>query len=64
MTVDNMDSARRDTSRHFSQKAEYLKDKINEIGANSKHKHIRDMYSGINKFKKGYQTERNLLVRV
>jgi hypothetical protein len=28
-------------------KREYLKDKINELGTNSKNKNIRDLYRGI-----------------
>ena len=36
-------------------KKEYLKAKINELEANSKIKNIRDLYRGINKFKKGYK---------
>jgi hypothetical protein len=41
--------------RHFrNKKREYVKDKINELKLNSKNKNIRDLYRGINKFKKGY----------
>jgi hypothetical protein len=40
--------------RHFkNKKREYLKDKINELTTNSKNI-IRDMYRGINEFKKDY----------
>jgi hypothetical protein len=38
---------------------EYLKDKINELESNSKNKNIRDLYRGINEFKKGYQPRTN-----
>jgi hypothetical protein len=34
---------------------EYLEVKINELETNSKIKNIRDVYGGINDFKKGYQ---------
>jgi hypothetical protein len=37
------------------QEKEYLKGKNNEIELNSKTKNIRDLYRGINEFKKGYQ---------
>jgi hypothetical protein len=38
-----------------------MKNKIYEIATNSKNENIRDMYRGINKFKKGYQPRRNLV---
>jgi hypothetical protein len=38
-----------------------LKDKINELESNSKNKNIRDLYRGINEFKKGYQPRTNLV---
>jgi hypothetical protein len=42
--------------KHFrNKKREYLKNKINEPPANSKNKNIRDMYTGVNEFKRGYQ---------
>jgi tRNA nucleotidyltransferase/poly(A) polymerase len=34
---------------------EYLKGKINELATNSKNKNIRDLYRGMNEFKRGYQ---------
>jgi hypothetical protein len=40
---------------------EYVKDKINELATFSKNKNIRDLYRGINEFKRGYQ-HRNSLV--
>jgi hypothetical protein len=59
---DNLSDARREASRHFSnKKRKYLKDKINELESNSKNKNIRDLYSGINEFKKGYQPRTNLV---
>jgi hypothetical protein len=36
-------------------KREYLKGKINELARNSKNKNIRNLYRGINEFKRGYQ---------
>jgi hypothetical protein len=46
---DNLDSVRREASRHFRNKwREYLNDKINELATNSKNKNIRDLYRGIN----------------
>jgi len=48
-------------SRHFSnKKKEYLKARIDELETNSKAKNIRDLYRGINEFKKGYQPRTNL----
>jgi hypothetical protein len=37
----------------------YLKGKINELETNSKSKNIRDLYRGINGFKKGYKPKMN-----
>jgi hypothetical protein len=49
---DNLTSVRCETSRHFRNKMrEYLKDKIDGLGTNSKHKNIRDLHRGINDFK-------------
>jgi hypothetical protein len=42
-------------------KREYLKDEINELETNNKNKNIRDLYRGINKFKKGYQPRINII---
>jgi hypothetical protein len=58
---DNMSNVRREASRRFRiKKREYLKDKINELESDSKNKNIRDLYRGINEFKKGYQPRTNL----
>jgi hypothetical protein len=52
--VDNMNNVRRDASRHFrNKKKAYLKANIEELETNSKISNIRDLYRGINKFKKG-----------
>jgi hypothetical protein len=59
---DDLCDARWKASRHFRNKErEYLKDKINEYESNSKNKNIRDLYRGINEFKKGYQPRTNLV---
>jgi hypothetical protein len=53
---DNLNNVRHEASRYFrNKKKEYLKYKINELAMNSKHKNIRDLYRGINEFKRGYQ---------
>jgi hypothetical protein len=39
----------------------YLKAKIEELETNSKIKNIRDFYSGIVDFKKGYQPRTNIV---
>jgi hypothetical protein len=38
-----------------------LKEKSNDLESNSKNKNIRDLYGGINEFKKGYQPRTNLV---
>jgi hypothetical protein len=58
----NLNNVRRETSRHFrNKKREYLKGKINELATNSKNEIIRDLYRGINEFKRGYQLRSNLV---
>jgi hypothetical protein len=42
-------------------KKEYLKNKINELETDSKNKNIRDLYRGINEFKKGFQPRTNMV---
>jgi hypothetical protein len=44
-----------------TRKGEYLKGKINELETNNKNKSIRDLYKGINEFKKGYQPRINIM---
>jgi len=54
--VDVLNNVRREVSRHFREKKKaYLRDKIEEIETNSKIQNIRDLYRGINEFKKGYK---------
>jgi hypothetical protein len=53
---DNLQNLRRETSRIFrNKKREYLRGKINARETKTKNKNIRDLYRGINAFKKGYQ---------
>jgi hypothetical protein len=55
-------NVRREASRHVrNKKREYLKVKINELATNSTNKNIRDLYRGINGFKRGYQPRNNLV---
>jgi chemotaxis methyl-accepting protein methylase len=59
---DNLRIVRRGAGRYFrNKKREYLKDKINELATNSNNKNIRDLYRGINEFKRGYQPGNNLV---
>jgi hypothetical protein len=59
---DNLNDVIHEASRHFrNKKREYLKDKINELATNSKNKNIKDLYRGINGFKRGYQPTNNLV---
>jgi hypothetical protein len=59
---DNLQNLRCETSTTFrNRKREYLNDKINDIGTNNKNKNIRDLYRGINEFKKGYEPRINII---
>jgi hypothetical protein len=61
--VDKMNNVRRDASRHFGEKKKaHLKSKVEELETKSKINNIRDLYSGINEFKNGYQT-RTVIVK-
>jgi hypothetical protein len=56
---DNLNNIRHETSRHFrNKKREYL---IDELATKSKNKNIRDLYRGINDFKRSHQPRNNLL---
>jgi hypothetical protein len=58
----NLQNLRHETSRKFTKKKrECLKDKINEPETNNKNKIIRDLYRGINEFKKGYRPRINII---
>ena len=51
--VDKLNNVRREAGRHFrKEKKAYLKAKIEELETNSKIKNIRDMYKGINDFRR------------
>jgi hypothetical protein len=59
---DNLSNVRQEASRHFrNKKMEYLKDKINELESNNKNKNMRDLYRGVEEFKKAYQPRTNLV---
>jgi lantibiotic modifying enzyme len=58
---DNLENLRCETNRTCrNKKREHWKDKINELETNNKNKNIRDLYRGINEFKKGYQARINI----
>ena len=57
--VDNLNNVRCEASRHFRNKKAYMKAKIEVLETNSKTENIRDLYRGINDFKKGYQLRTN-----
>jgi hypothetical protein len=61
MNEDHLNNVGHEANRHFrKKKREYLKDKINELATSSKNKNIRDLYTGIDEFKRGYQPRNNL----
>jgi hypothetical protein len=45
--------------RFWSKRRECQKDRINGLATNSNNKNIRDLYRGINEFKRGYQPRSN-----
>ena len=60
--VDNLNTVRREVSRHFrNKKKAYLTAKIEKLDTNSKIQNIRDLYRGIIDFKKGYQPRCNIV---
>jgi len=60
--VDILNNVRREVNRHFrNKKKAHLRDKIEELETNSKIQNIRDVYRGINYFKKGYQPRCNIV---
>jgi hypothetical protein len=60
---DNLKNLRHETSRTLrNKKREYLKGKINDLETNNKNKNIRDLYRGINEFKKGYHPRINIVM--
>jgi hypothetical protein len=59
---DDLKNLRRESRRRFrKKKREHVKGKINELETNNKNKNIRDLYRGINEFKKGYQPRINII---
>jgi hypothetical protein len=59
---DNLNNKKREVNRNFrNKKTEYPKNKINELATNSTKKKIRDLYRGINAFKRAYQPRGNLV---
>jgi hypothetical protein len=59
--VDNINNIQREGSRHFWNKKEKKKKKNDEVETNINTKNIRDLYRGINDFKKGYQPRTNIV---
>jgi hypothetical protein len=56
--VENLNKVRRDASRHLrNKKKAYMKAKFEEMETNSKIKNARDLYRGINNFKRGTSPE-------
>ena len=56
--VDNLNNVRRNASRHFrNKKKAYLKAKIEELETDSKVNNVRDLYRGINDFKRDTSLE-------
>jgi hypothetical protein len=61
--IDNLNNLRPDASRHYrNKKKAYLKVKIEELETNSKINNVRDLYGGINDFKKGYQPRTTIVM--
>ena len=60
--VDNLNTVRREVSRHLrNKKKAYLRAKVEALETNSKIKNIRDLYRGIKDFKKGFQPRCNIV---
>ena len=53
--VDNLNNIRRDSGHFRNKNKAYLKVKNEERKTNRKINNVRDLYRGINDFKKGYQ---------
>jgi uncharacterized phage infection (PIP) family protein YhgE len=58
---DNLNNIRCEASRHFRNKRECLKYKINELAMNSRSENITDLYRGIKELQRGHQPRSNLL---
>jgi len=60
--VDNLITVRCDAIRHFRNKEKvFFQAKIDELETNSNIKNIRDLYRGINDFKKGYDPRTKII---
>ena len=59
-SVDNLNNVRCEASRHYRNKDDYLKAKIDELETNGKFKNIRDLCRSISDFKEGYQPGTNI----
>ena len=60
--LDILNNVRLEVSRHFRDKKNtYLGAKIEKLETNSQIQNIRDLYRGINDFKKGYQPRCNIV---
>ena len=60
--VDNLNNVICEASKHFrNKKKEYLKNEIDELETNRMIKNIRNLYNGINDFKKEYQPRTNII---
>ena len=60
--VDNLNNVKHEATRHIrNKKKEYLKCKIDELETNSKFKNIRDLYTCISNFKKGFLPGTNVI---
>jgi hypothetical protein len=59
--VDNLNNVICEASKHFRNKTKkYLKNEVDELEINRKIKNIRNLYRGINDFKKEYQSRTNI----
>jgi hypothetical protein len=61
VTGSNLNDVKHEASRHFRNKKEYLKAKIDDLETYSKIKNISDLYRSINDFKKDYQPRINIV---
>ena len=60
--IDNLNNVRREASRNFKNKKEYLKAKIDELETSSKINKIKHLYKSINDFKRDYQPRANIVM--
>jgi hypothetical protein len=59
---DNLNNVIHEASRHFrNKKMQSMKDKINDLATNIRNKYIRDLYRGMNEFKRWYQPSSKLV---